>query len=82
MVDLGNGVVRSPVGAKPYEDGRKSASKMGSSAALRLAWTTRSAMVGMLAKLAACFGNHHLHLGRLELAGLRRGANLRQEHRP
>src|SRR5712691_11654569 len=33
-------------GRNPYEHGWKSASKMGSSTSFRLAWTTRSAMVG------------------------------------
>ena len=35
------------LGLNPYEHGWKSASKMGSSTALRLAWTTRSATVGI-----------------------------------
>jgi len=35
------------LGRNPYEHGTKSASKMGSSTALRLAWTTRSATVGI-----------------------------------
>jgi hypothetical protein len=35
------------LGRNPYEHGWKSASKMGSSTALRLAWTTRSATVGI-----------------------------------
>jgi hypothetical protein len=34
-------------GRNPYEHGWKSASKMGSSTSFRLAWTTRSAMVGI-----------------------------------
>src|SRR6266567_6632938 len=33
-------------GRNPYEHGLKSASKMGSSTSFKLAWTTRSAMVG------------------------------------
>src|ERR1035437_10208271 len=33
-------------GRNPYEHGLKSASKMGSRTAFRLAWTTRSATVG------------------------------------
>ena len=33
-------------GRNPYEHGWKSASKMGSSTSFRLAWTTRSAIVG------------------------------------
>ena len=35
------------LGRKPYEDGLKSASKIGSSTSFRLAWTTRSATVGI-----------------------------------
>jgi hypothetical protein len=35
------------LGRNPYEHGWKSASKMGSSTSFRLAWTTRSAMVGI-----------------------------------
>ena len=35
------------LGRNPYEHGLKSASKMGSSTSFRLAWTTRSAMVGI-----------------------------------
>ena len=34
-------------GRNPYEHGWKSASKMGSSTSLRVAWTTRSVTVGM-----------------------------------
>ena len=34
-------------GRNPYEHGLKSASKIGSSTAFKLAWTTRSAMVGI-----------------------------------
>ena len=34
-------------GRNPYEHGWKSASKMGSSTSFRLAWTTRSAIVGI-----------------------------------
>ena len=37
----------APVRAEPIEHGLKSASKMGSSTSFRLAWTTRSAMVGI-----------------------------------
>jgi hypothetical protein len=37
------------LGRNPYENDRKSASKMGSRTALRLACTTRSTTVGMAA---------------------------------
>jgi len=45
-------------GRNPYEHGTKAASKMGSSTALRLAWTTRSATVGIpsLRSLPLAFG--------------------------
>ena len=46
MVDLGDRVLRARFGRNPYEHGLKSASKMGSSTSFRLAWTTRSAIVG------------------------------------
>jgi hypothetical protein len=38
-MDLGNRVMRAAVRAEPYEHGLKSASKIGSSTAFRLAWT-------------------------------------------
>jgi hypothetical protein len=47
VMNLGHRVLRAPVRTNPYEQGLKSASKMGSSTSFRLAWTTRSVMVGI-----------------------------------
>ena len=46
MVDLGDRVLGAPFGRNPYEHGKKSASKIGSSTSFSAVWTTRSATVG------------------------------------
>jgi hypothetical protein len=47
VVDLGNRVLRAPVGPEPVETGAKSASKIGSRTNFSAACTTRSITVGM-----------------------------------
>ena len=69
-------------GRNPYEHGWKSASKIGSSTAFKLAWTTRSATVGdtELAELPAFLRYQHLpHHDRPELTRLQRIPDLPQE---
>ena len=69
-------------GRNPYEHGLKSASKMGSSTSFRLAWTTRSATVGIpsLPEFPVRFRYHHLpHFDRPELARFQRVPDLAQE---
>ncbi len=46
-MDLGTASCARRFGRNPYEHGLKSASKIGSSTAFRLAWTTRSTTVGI-----------------------------------
>jgi hypothetical protein len=46
-VNLGDGVLARRLGRKPYEDGWKSASKIGSSTSFSAACSTRSIAAGM-----------------------------------
>jgi len=46
-LEIGDGIPGPPAGRNPYEEGWKSASKIGSNTSTRHAWTTRSAIVGI-----------------------------------